>query len=145
MCLLSFLLIQVLVSIVSVLKLRRSMALDGTVPQMSRSPCQVVNAVLCLANLKRVWLQACQCLTAFHGMHLTDYFDTILREPWLIQHSAYLDYDMRCPASMTCLISCMLPRRFHHWTCRMIIIRSGSRMCLKLHSGLLLVGISSGC
>ena len=44
----------------------------------------------------RVRIQAYQCLVTFHVMHLADHFDAILGEPWLLQHSTYLDYDKKC-------------------------------------------------
>ena len=44
----------------------------------------------------RVRIQAYRCLVTFHVMRLADHFDAILDEPWLLRHSAYLDYKDRC-------------------------------------------------
>ena len=44
----------------------------------------------------RVRIQAYQCLVTFHVLHLADHFDAILGEPWLLQHSTYLDYGKKC-------------------------------------------------
>lgn len=43
----------------------------------------------------RVRIQAYQCLLALYVTHLVDHIDAVLGKPWLLQHSAYLDYQNR--------------------------------------------------
>ena len=44
----------------------------------------------------RVKIQAYQCLVMCYVIPLADHCDAILGEPWLLRHSAYLDYENRC-------------------------------------------------